>query len=66
MNEDPQLSEMLLYVLKEGNNNNNGSDIDSDGHLSLFTGKTTVGRNIGSDIQLAGTLVTRNHWYVHV
>lgn len=40
--------------------------IDSDGHLSLFTGKTTVGRNIGSDIQLAGTLVTRNHWYVLV
>ena len=63
LNEDPQLSEMLLYVLKEG------LCVYLSIYLGVYkficnciTGETTVGRHNQSDIQLTGALVAKDHW----
>ena len=48
LNEDPQLSEILLYVLKEGH-----TKVGRQGAL-----------NQQCDIQLGGALVSDYHWLV--
>lgn len=46
LTEDPQLSEVLLYVLKPGRTTVGNAGSGSSAH----------------DIELTGALVTRNHW----
>ena len=77
LNEDPQLSEMLLYMLKEGTMvwlKKTSlyyfllSYCDRMAKCPLiFSGETTVGRRqtdvcTDHDIQLNGVLVAENHW----
>ena len=59
LNEDPQLSEMLIYILKEGK-----LFLHISFHFIVAThplGNTLVGHGEDADVQLGGALVLAQH-----
>jgi kinesin family protein 14 len=61
LNEDPQLSEMLIYILKDGAHTHPTPSFPSLFSRVSVAGETVVGCTSSADVQLGGALIQDQH-----